>query len=100
MASYSKKRKNVDTKQSFCFGKYLQEEFDQKTKVQIRLFSYPTDIDKTVYKRRAGLLNTGDSDINCSIYTDLFFKKQQNVKTSTTVTKIKKFTWDWMEAVL
>ena len=79
MASYSKKRKNVDTKQSFCFGKYLQEEFDQKTKVEIGLFSYPTDIGKTVYKRRAGLPKTGDSDINCSIYTDLFFKKHSKM---------------------
>ena len=50
MASCSKIRKNEDTKQSCCFGKYFQEEFYQKTEVQIRLFSELIDTDKTVYK--------------------------------------------------
>ena len=43
MASCSKKRKNEGTKESCCFGKYLQEECHQKTKVEIRLFSEFTE---------------------------------------------------------
>ena len=78
MASCSKKRKNEGTKES-CFGKYLQEECHQKTKVEIKLFSEFTEKDKTVYKWRAGLRMTEDSVTTICryelFYSDLFFKK-------------------------
>ena len=38
MASCSKKRKNEGTKESCRFGKYLQEECHQKTKVELNCF--------------------------------------------------------------
>ena len=80
MASCSKKRKNEGTKESCCFGKYLQEECHQKTKVEIRLFSEFTEKDKTIYKWRAGLPMTEDSVTTICryhqlFYSDLFFKK-------------------------
>ena len=76
------REKNEDTKQSCCFGKHLQEECHQKTKVEIRLFSEFTEKDKTVYKWRAGLPMTEDSVTTICryyqlFYSDLFFKKQQ-----------------------
>ena len=79
MASCSKKRKNEGTKESCCFGKYLQEECHQKTKVEIKLFSEFTEKDKTVYNWRAGLRMTEDSVTTICryqlFYSDLFFKK-------------------------
>ena len=72
MASCSKKRKNEGTKESCCFGKYLQEECHQKTKVEIKLFSEFTEKDKTVYKWRAGLPITEDSVTAICIYHQLF----------------------------
>ena len=84
MASCSKKRKNEGTKESCCFGKYLQEECHQKTKVEIRLFSEFTEKDKTVYKWTAGLPMTEDSVTTICRYhqlfhSDLFFKKTQQM---------------------
>ena len=80
MASCSKKRKNEDKKESCCFGKHLQEEYHENTKVEIRLFSEFTEKDKTVYKQRAGLPMTEDSVTTICryhqlFYSDLFFKK-------------------------
>ena len=54
-------RKNEDTRQSCYFGQHLQKECNQKTKVEIRLFSGFTDKDKTVYIWTAGLPMTEDS---------------------------------------
>ena len=96
MASCSKKRKNEGTKESCCFGKYLQEECHQKTKVEIRLFSECTEKDKTVNKWRAGITMTEDSVTTSCRYhqlfhSDLFFQKNTaDVATSTTVTKRKR----------
>ena len=79
MGSCCKKIKNEGTKESCCFGKYLQEECHQKTKVEIKLSSEFTEKDKTVYKWRAGLQMTEDSVTTiCKyqlFYSDLFFKK-------------------------
>ena len=95
MASCSKKRKNEGTKESCCFGKYLQEECHQKTKVEIRLFSEFTEKDKTVYKWRAGLPMTEDSVTTICRYHQLFYvicfsKNTANVAPSTTVSKRKR----------
>ena len=94
MASCSKKRKNEGTKESCCFGKYLQEECHQKTKVEIRLFSEFTDKDKTVQNCRAGLPMTEDSvtaicSINCFIVI-CFSKKTANDAISDSHKKKKK----------
>ena len=82
MESCSKKRKNEGTKESCCFGKYLQEECHQKTKVEIKLFSEFTEKDKTVYKWRAGLPITEDSVTAICIYPQLFYSNLFFIKHS------------------
>ena len=90
--------KNEDTKQSCCFGKHLQEECHQKTKVEIRLFSEFTD-NKTVCKWRAGLPVTEDSITTICryhqlFYSDLFFKKWQMLQHLWQSQKEKETRWD------
>ena len=99
MVSCSKKRKNEGTKESCCFGKYLQEECHQKTKVEIKLFSKFTEKDKTVYNWRAGLRMTEDSVTTICryqlFYSDLFFKKtQQMLQNLQQSQKEKEARWD------
>ena len=82
MESCSKKRKNEGTKESCCFGKYLQEQCHQKTKVEIRLFFELKEKNKTVYKWRAGLPITEDSVTAICIYPQLFYSNLFFIKHS------------------